>query len=324
MVRPLEFAFEFVRLNPMSRIPKPALKAFSASPPPSALRPAPPTRAASPQLLLQGQEEETLNFLAAHPVQNVMLSSLIRDNGFECRLNRGNFYACRDAHGELTGVALVGHHTLFASECAETIGEFARQARVQGDVYVIVGERESIKPFWSSYAQGGETPLLTQRELLLERTEAGTAVGEAVRGLRLATLGDLQTVATVHAEMAFAESGFNPLEVNPAGFLSRLTRRMEQGRVWVWIEDGRLIFKTDITGETPEVIYLEGVYVHPDARGKGYGLRCLSRLSRELLSRAKSLCLLVNEANGPAQTFYHRAGFNIHSHYETIYLPPHV
>lgn len=305
----------------MSRIQKSALK--SSAPPASVLHCAPPVYPASLQLLSQGQEEEVLNFLAADPVQNVIMSSLIRDNGLDCLLNRGNFYVCRDTRGTLTGVALIGHHILFAGECVESIGEFARQARVRQDAHVILGERESIRTFWSSYAQANETPLLIRRGLLLEQTEVDTTA-EAVPGLRLATLADLSLVAKVHAQMIFAESGLDPLEVNPAGFLARLTRRVEQGRVWVWIEAGRLLFKTDITSETPEVIYLEGVYVHPKERGKGYGLRCLSQLSRELLSRASSLCLLVNEANESAQTFYRRAGFNFHSHYETMYLPPHV
>jgi hypothetical protein len=275
----------------------------------------------SPQPLARGQETEALNFLAARPVQNVIMSSLIRDNGFERTLNRGDFYACRDARGATTGVALLGHHIIFASQCAETIEAFARRARERQDAHVILGERESVGRFWSGYARAGESPLLVQRELLLEQTWP-VAVREFVPGLRPATLEDLSQVATVHAQMAFAESSTNPLEVDPKGFLARLARRIEAGRVWVWNEGGRLIFKADIMSETPRVIYLEGVYVNPDERGKGYGVRCLSQLSRELLLRARSLCLLVNEQNAAAQALYCRAGYKLHSHYDTIYLSP--
>jgi hypothetical protein len=277
----------------------------------------------SPQLLARGQEDEALNFLGASPVRNVIMSSLIRDNGFERKLNRGDFYVCRDARGEITGVALLGHHIIFASQCAEAIGAFARRAREQRDAHVILGERESVKQFWAGYARAGESPLLVQRELLLEQTWP-VAVRESVPELRPATRSDLSQVATVHARLAFEESSSNPLEVDPKGFLTRLARRIEAGRIWVWIKDGRLIFKTDICSATPEVIYLEGVYVNPDERGKGYGVRCLSQLSRELLLRAKSLCLLVNEQNEAAQALYRRAGYKLHSHYDTIYLPPKI
>lgn len=277
----------------------------------------------SPQFLTRGQEAEALNFLAARPVQNVILSSLIRDNGFERNLNRGDFYACRGVRGEITGVALIGHHILFASQSAGTVEAFALRARERRDARVILGERESVARFWSGYAGVDESPLLVQGELLLEQRWP-VAVRQSVPGLRPATLADLSQVALVHAQMVFEESSSNPLEVDPEGFLARLARRIEAGRVWVWIKDGRLMFKTDIFSDTPQVIYLEGVYVNSDERGKGYGLRCLSQLSRELLLRAKSLCLLVNEQNERAQAFYRRAGYKPHSRYDTIYLPPRI
>lgn len=278
------------------------------------------SRPASLQLLVAGEEAEAINFLSANPVQNVIMLSFIRDNGFESRLNRGSFYACRDERGELIGVALIGHHVLFAGRCAETIGAFARQAREHCDAHVILGERESVEQFWAGYARSGESPLLVQRELLLEQ-KWPIAVREFVPGLRLATAADVEQIATAHAQMAFDESRSNPLEGDREGFLLRIGRRVEQGRVWVWVEDKRLIFKADICSHTPEVIYLEGIYVNPSERGKGYGLRCLSQLSRELLLHAKSLCLLVNEQNGQARAFYQRAGYKLHSHYDTIYLP---
>ena len=300
---------------------QPLARGASTTPPPAGrLSPPPPPL---PQLLASGQEAEALNFLAAHPVQNVIMSSLIRDNGFERGLNRGDFYACRDARGKVTGIALIGHHILFASQCVEAIEAIARQARERRDAHVIVGERESVRQLWSGYARAGESPLLVQRELLLEQTWP-VAVRQSVPGLRRATLADLTHVAAVHAQLAFEESLVNPLEVDPEGFRARLVRRIEAGRVWVWIEDGRLIFKIDIFSDTPEVVYLEGAYVYPGGRGKGYGLRCMSQLGRELLLRARSLCLLVNEQNQRAQVFYRRAGYKLHSHYDTIYLPPQV
>ncbi|MDQ1591696.1 MAG: uncharacterized protein QOG71_2323 [Pyrinomonadaceae bacterium] len=302
----------------MSRTLKPAIK----TPRPRA-QTAPASSHSAPQLLAHGDEGEALNFLAASPVQNVIMSSLIRDNGFERSLNRGDFYACRDARGEITGVALIGHHILFASRCAVTVEAFARRARASADAHLILGERESAGRFWSAYAREGESPLLVRRELLLEQRWP-VAVRESVPNLRPATLEDLSLVAAVHAQLAFEESLVNPLEVDPEGFRARLARRIETGRVWVWIEEGRLIFKADTVCSTPEVIYLEGVYVDSGERGKGYGLRCLSQLSRELLLRAKSLCLLVNEENELACAFYRRAGYKLHSHYDTIYLPPQI
>ncbi len=138
--------------------------------------------------------------------------------------------------------------------------------------------------------------------------------------LRLATVDDLEIVLPVNAYMVMAETGVNPMEADPAGFRRRWNRRIEQKRVWVWVKDDRLIFNADVMLETPDCIYLEGVYVSPEERGKGYGRRGLSQLSRHLMAQTKSLCLLVNEENVMAQNFYEKAGFRPTACYDTIFL----
>jgi predicted GNAT family acetyltransferase len=143
---------------------------------------------------------------------------------------------------------------------------------------------------------------------------------EDVAGLRPAEMSDLDKVINVNASMAFAESGINPLQQDPNGFRNRAARRIEQKRIWVWVEDSRLMFKADVIGETPDVAYLEGVHVHREERRKGYGSRCLSKLASLLLARKKSICLTASDKNKFAAAFYTQVGFEFRSRYETIYL----
>ena len=157
------------------------------------------------------------------------------------------------------------------------------------------------------------------RESLFELRRAVEVTGEA-DGLRLATLEDLDLVAPVHAGMAEEESGVNPLDTDPEGFLARFRRRIEMRRVWVVVEGGRLLFKADVQADTPEVVYLEGVWVAPPARGTGLGRRCMRQLARDLLVRTKAVCTLVNEENGRAHTFYRMCGFRLRGTYDTIFL----
>jgi predicted GNAT family acetyltransferase len=184
---------------------------------------------------------------------------------------------------------------------------------------MLLGEQEKIEQFWQHYARGGQTARVLCRELLYEMCWPVEAHAQ-VKGLRLATLADLDLVMPVQARMAEEESGINPMKTDAVGFRLRCARRIEQGRTWVLVENGELIFKADIVSETPEVIYLEGVFVNADERGQGYGLRCLSQLSRNLLARVRSICLLVNDENKEAQAFYARAGFQYQCAYETIFL----
>ena len=271
------------------------------------------------QTLAVEQQAEVLAFLNERPLHTVALASMIQDNSMVSPLNRGIFYACRNEAGQLDGVALIGHATLMEARTEAAIQAFAELAQGSQRKHLIMGEQEKIERFWNYYAGNGHEARLLCRELLFEQRWP-VEVREVVRGLRQATLDDLEMVMPVQAQMAFEESGVNPMEGDPTGFRLRCARRIEQGRVWVWVENGRLIFKADIIAETPQASYVEGVYINPEERGKGYGLRCISQLGRTLLARTASVCLLVNEKNQEAQDFYRRAGYKLRSYYDTIFL----
>lgn len=269
--------------------------------------------------LNQSHEAEVFEFLAARPIHTVFMSSLIRDNGLVSPHNRGSFYACRDRYGLLEGVALVGHATVIEARTENSLARFARLAGNCLNAHLIRGEQETIDNFWKHYASSRQEPRLICREMLFEQ-RAPVPPTESVDDLRPATLNDLNKVVAVNATMAFDEGGSSPLQKDPGGFRNRTARRIQQGRVWIWIQDHRLIFKADVVGDTPEVTYLEGVHVHVEERRRGYGLRCLTSLSSILLGRSESICLTINEQNKKALNFYEKAGYRFHSHYETIYL----
>jgi len=267
----------------------------------------------------RSDEVEILAFLMERPVHTVVMAGLIRDNGLESPFNRGTFYACRDSAGRLEGVALIGHATFVEARTGAALKALARLAQRERDAHMILGEQELIHRFWNHYAPEGQRPRLFCREILFEqRWPVGAC--DPVEGLRRATLEDLPLVMPVHAEMAREESGVNPLEVDAQGFRLRCARRIENGRVWVLVRDGELIFKADIASDTPDCVYIEGVYVEHASRQQGAGLRCLSQLTRTLLGRASAVCALVNEQNLAAQALFLKAGYRVRGYYDTVFL----
>jgi ribosomal protein S18 acetylase RimI-like enzyme len=276
-------------------------------------------------LLTNGLEAEVLEFLSARPVHSVIMSSFIHDNGLVNDLNRGSFYSYRDQNGRIEGVALVGHATLFETTNDSAIAAFARIVHNCDNVHMIMGEEARVERFWRHFPGARNVPHRLGRELLFEQRattlEPECASPRMVDGLRLATLADLHLVMTTHARMACEELGFaDPIIADPKGFPDRCARRIRQRRVWLLIENGSVVFKADVVANTPDAIYLEGVYVNPEKRGQGFGLSCLTQLIRDLLKRAASICVLVNDRNLKAQNFYRRAGFRFQSYYRTIFL----
>lgn len=281
---------------------------------------APKVDTISVDCLVKDDEREVLEFLAQRPIHTVAMMGMIHDNGIVSPLNRGTFYGCRDMNGKLEGVALVGHATLMETVSDRALAALAQVAQQCANTHMIMGEKERVADFWGHYAASGRQHRLACREWLYELSWPIEA-REPVAGLRRATPAELNLVMPVQAELAFVESGINPLLVDPEGFRKRCLRRIEQGRTWVVVENSKLIFKADVISRTREVNYLEGIWICEERRADGSGLRFMSDLMRRLLEETKSICLLVNETNKLAQSFYRKCGFHFRATYETIFLP---
>jgi uncharacterized protein len=269
--------------------------------------------------LKEDDRNEVLAFLAERPVHTVCLAGLIRDNGFLSPHNRGTFYGCRNSEGRLEGIALIGHAILLDARTERANQEFGLLAQTFQRTHIVLGEKDKIEAFWNYYADAGQEMRLACRELLFEVRRA-MQIREEIDRLRPATIDDLDKIAPIQAAMAEEESGTNPLDIDSEGFRARCLRRIEMGRVWVLEENGQLMFKADIQADTPDVIYLEGVWVNPADRSRSLGRKCLRQLCYQLLTRTKIVCVLVNEDNKRAHTFYRMCNFKMRGVYDSIFL----
>jgi predicted GNAT family acetyltransferase len=270
------------------------------------------------QRFTNGDAAEVLDFLSRRP-QPFIMASFIRDNGITSPVNRGRFYGYRNAFGALEGVALIGHLILLETNSDAAMKAFAKLSQACLHAQTVLVEWTRVGKFLDTYSRRAPTPRLLNRQLLMERTQR-ISLPEQIRVLRVATMADLDLVVPVHAQLVFEESGVNPLEKDPEGFRERCARRIEKGRIWVVTQDNQLRFKADVIAETPQVIYLEGVYVATDQRGQGFGAHCLAQMTNELLATANSVCLFANLRNHPAQKCYSKAGYTLREYYDSLHL----
>ncbi|MGB8509958.1 MAG: hypothetical protein WCD76_16390, partial [Pyrinomonadaceae bacterium] len=230
--------------------------------------------------------DETTRYLEASPIQTVYMRGLIREHGLEDVRNRGQFYACRAHDGQMRGVALAGDAILFVADDEAAIETLAVFSRDKFSPRLIRGERGPVEQFWRTYAgRCAPSHTFTEEHLLVMREPPNAQDSDDAPALRPADYKDLPLLVEVNAAMLGTEGGRNPLESDPEGFCRRLARRVEAGRVLVWREGEHLAFKADIITDTPQAVYVEGVHVAPEWRGRGVGLQCLSRLGRLLLRR---------------------------------------
>jgi hypothetical protein len=97
--------------------------------------------------LREQHQDETLAFLATRAEHTFVMTGWILDNGLVSNLNRGTFYGHRNGLGQLDGVALIGHATLFETNNEVALAAFARLAQDCSSARVIMAGAEGLERF---------------------------------------------------------------------------------------------------------------------------------------------------------------------------------
>jgi GNAT superfamily N-acetyltransferase len=263
---------------------------------------------------------EAFDFLTAPQLNSVIMYGFLADNGLSVKLNRGEYYGFRNSAGELEGLALIGHSTVFDTRSDAATEAFARLARRSvTPINMIMAANNQADGFFDVYSEGMYQPRKRCIELAFE-TRFPFTVPKCPHNVRLARPSEIDEISRAQAELAFIESGINPLAIDAEGFRRRVMRRIEMGRIYVVVENGKLIFKADLMAATDEAAYVEGVYVAPDERGRGTGSACLSTVCMDLLRSSSSVHLLSNVELAGAHSCFVRAGFKQTGRYTTLFV----
>jgi len=271
------------------------------------------------KVLTEDDRGEILEFLANRPLHTVIMAGWILDRGVTSPLHRGVFYGCRDSLGELEGVGLIGRTAMFETRTARAATALGAVARHLGTLETVFAEPEPLNTFWNSFAGPSLQPRLKSTALLYE-CAAPFCAPPAMEDLRLATTDELDQIASAHAEMVREETGIDPLQKDSHGFRERCLARITANRVWISKQQGQVIFKADIVTETPQVVYLEGIWLSPNLRGQRLGRCFLGALSKAVALRGRSVSFFVNQKNEPAARLYASLGCQPIASYEKYLL----
>ena len=239
--------------------------------------------------------EQILRFCAEDPVERVFLEDVAR-RGF------GRFVAVEDADGRLTALCYAGANVVPSGRgCAA----FAKAA-AHGGARMLIGEENAVGELWDAARARLPEPRDDRPGqpvyVLTEAPEPGET------GLRQAGAGDLDLLVPACAAAHHEEIGLDPLSRDPDGFRWRTRQQIEEGRSWLWLEDGVIRFKAEASAWTPSAVQLQQVWVDPDARRHGYAQRALADLCRLLLAQVPAVCLFVRPENTPALRLYDSIG----------------
>lgn len=257
--------------------------------------------------LVEPTVEQILRYCAGDPIERVFLEDVAR---------RGNarFAAVAGSDGELTALCHLGTNLVPSGRGCGAFAELAGRSGTR----MLIGEMGAVSELWEA----------ARRRLPKPREDRPGqpvyAIGEsppaAGSGLRAATVDDLELLLPACAAAHHEELGVDPLRRDPTGFRWRTRTQIEEGRSWLWVEDGVIRFKAEASAWTPQAVQLQQVWTDPPARRHGYAARALSDLVRLLLTRVPNVCLFVRAENEPAMRLYESIGMRHVLDYRSVLL----
>ena len=105
---------------------------------------------------------------------------------------------------------------------------------------------------------------------------------------------------------------------DPDGFRWRTKAQIVDGRSWLWLEDGVVLFKAEASAWTPAAVQVQQVWVDPAMRGQGYGARGMRDLIRLLLETTPIVTLFVRTENDAAIALYESVGMRLVGRYRSL------
>jgi uncharacterized protein len=238
--------------------------------------------------------DQVLEFCASEPVERVYLDE-----------------AARRGLGRMLGVVenetvtALCHFGANIVPSGEGSSAFAGQV-VGSRARMIIGDERAVTELWEAVRPQLPRPREDRPGQPVFAIAEPPAPGES--GLREAEPADVAALLPACAATHEGEIGIDPLRTDPEGFRRRTRQQIDDGRSWVWIEDGTILFKAEASAWTPYAVQLQQVWVDPPVRNHGYGRRGLSDLIRLLLERVPQVCLFVRADNPSAIRLYERVG----------------
>jgi hypothetical protein len=245
--------------------------------------------------LVQPRLEQILDFCAEAPVERVFLEDV-------ARRGLGRFSAAVETSGHLRSLCHLGANVVPAGE---RCGEFAAQVR-RANARMIIGAETAVSELWSEVESAMPRPREDRPGQPVFVIDDAPEPGGT--GLRRATVDDLERLLPACAAAHEEELGIDPLDRDADGFRWRTRTQIEDGRSWVWIENGAILFKAEASAWTPAAVQLQQVWVDPGVRNRGNAQRALRDLCRLLLERVPVVCLFVRPENAAAIRVYEAIG----------------
>ncbi|BBZ75211.1 N-acetyltransferase GCN5 [Mycolicibacterium anyangense] len=256
--------------------------------------------------------------LADDPVGSCMVAARVAEHGVDPQAIGGELWTRRRAEESLcyAGANLIplrgSQADLFAF--ADKAMSSARRCSS------LVGRAQLVLPMWDrlQHAWGPARDVRDRQPLMALGVRPSCALDPAVRRVRIDEL-DAYLVAAI--DMFIGEVGIDPrIGDGGRGYRRRVASLIAAGRAFARFDHGQVVFKAEVGSQSPVVGQIQGVWVHPEYRGRGLGTAGTAAVAASVVDGGRVASLYVNNFNTVARAAYARVGFAEVGTFATVLL----
>ncbi|HVX43673.1 MAG TPA: GNAT family N-acetyltransferase [Mycobacteriales bacterium] len=250
------------------------------------------------------------DLLDQDPVVNCTVAARVEATGLKPRRLDGEMWGV-GPRGAPTAACFSGANLIPVGADPQALAAFGDRAlRAGRRCSSIVGLTEAVLPLWSMLEPywGPARAIRASQPLLATREPSRITPDPAVRPVRL---DQLDVLLPACVAMFTEEVGVSPIgRDGGALYRARVRELIMTGRAFARIEDGQVIFKAEIGALSLEACQVQGVWVNPRYRGRGFGQAGMAAVvEQSLRDMAPAVSLYVNDFNAAARAVYARVGF---------------
>ncbi len=256
--------------------------------------------------------------MSQDPVGACMVAARVADHGVDPRAIGGELWTRGRAEQAL---CFAGANLIPLRGGAADLRAFADRAlSVARRCSSVVGPADLVMTMWDRLRDGwGPARDVRERQPLLALRSRPDCAPDP--GVRRVYVNELDAYLVAAVDMFIGEVGVDPRAGDGGrGYRRRVAGLIAAGRAFARFENGQVVFKAEVGSQSPAVGQIQGVWVHPDWRGRGLGTAGTAAVAAAVVNSGRIASLYVNSFNTVARAAYARVGFRQVGTFATVLL----
>ncbi|WP_420175638.1 GNAT family N-acetyltransferase [Luteococcus sp. OSA5] len=263
------------------------------------------------RILSNDDLDEVMALLMGSPLENVFVASRVRNAGLDPYL-LGCTVLGFERDRRLVSLCHAGSNLVPVNADDEALDAYIRYLGPRRRAASIMGVAEPTLKLWEGLSQRWGGDWSSVRDLRPEQPLMSMNVDGELPGddrVRRITMEDFDAYFEAAVKMYTEEVGVSPLE-SSGSYRNHVRRTINQGRAFGIVEDGRVIFKSDVGCAAGMFCQVQGVWLEPSLRGQGLSVPAMVSVVRLCREKWPVVSLYVNDYNTAAVKLYERVGFS--------------